>query len=195
MTLDALDALATTRAIRRYTDEPVETEDLAAMLFAATRAPTGSNRQNYRMLVLADGPRATKAKAMLGDAARSHWAAKRDHDGYDSGSGVDSSSPKARMAASMQHYVDNFEQIPVVVLPCLRRRHNALIDGASVYPACQNLLIAARALGYGGVLTGWHGSIADQLASCSTFPATTRSLRRSRSGDRSATMARFGAGR
>jgi len=169
--LDALDALATTRAIRRYTDEPVDADDLASMLFAATRAPTGSNRQNYRMLVLTDGPRARQAKAMLGDVARSYWAAKRETDGYDSGSGIDPSSPKARMATSMQHYVDNFEQIPVVVLPCLRRRHNALIDGASVYPACQNLLVAARSLGYGGVLTGWHGAITGELHELLGIPA------------------------
>jgi len=169
--LNALEALATTRAIRRYTDEPVAPDDLATMTFAATRAPTGSNRQNYRLLVLTDGPRAAKAKALLGDVARANWAAKQDNDGYRTGSGADPTSPKARMAASMQRYVDNFEKIPLVVLPCIRRRHDSLIDGASIYPACQNLLIAARALGYGGVLTGWHGPISDELHELLDIPA------------------------
>lgn len=169
--LSALEALTTTRAIRRYTDEPVADADLAAMMFAATRAPTGSNRQNYRLLALTDGPRAVRAKSMLATAARALWNAKQETDGYQTGSGADPTSPKARMAASMQHYVDNFERIPLVVLPCMRRRHNSLIDGASIYPACQNLLVSARALGYGGVLTGWHGSITDELHELLDIPA------------------------
>jgi nitroreductase len=58
----------------------------------------------------------------------------------------------------MQDYVDHFERVPVLILPCLvRYREPTPTEGASVYPACQNLLLAARALGYGGVLTGFHG--------------------------------------
>ena len=62
------------------------------------------------------------------------------------------------MARTMQHYVDNFESVPVLVFACYvrYRRHTAATDGASVFPACQNLLLAARSLGYGGVLTGLH---------------------------------------
>ena len=90
--------------------------------------------------------------------AREFWAAKRAADGYDSGSGADADSPKARMARTMQHYVDTYESVPVLVLACYRRYRPTVSpsDGASVYPACQNLLLAARALGYGGVMTGWQ---------------------------------------
>ncbi len=158
-----LEGLATTRAIRRYTNDPIPDDDLARMLFAATRAPTGSNRQNFRFLVLRDGPRAVEAKAVLGRSFRAGWSAKVTDDGYRSGSGADDDSPKARMARTMQHFVDNFEATPVVVLPCIRRRHQRLVDGASVYPACQNLLLAARALGYGGVMTGWHAPVDGDL--------------------------------
>ena len=64
----------------------------------------------------------------------------------------------------MQHLVDHFEEVPVVVLACLQRyRDPNPYEGSSVYPACQNLLLAARALGYGGVLTGWHGSVEPEL--------------------------------
>lgn len=161
---DLLTALATTRAIRRYRDEPVAEEDLATILWHATRAPSGSNRQPFRFLVLRDGPVATEAKGVLGSSFRSLWASKRAADGYDEGSGAATDSPKARMAATMQHFVDHFEETPVVVLACLRR-HRAPnpTEGASVYPACQNLLLAARALGYGGVLTMWHQLVEDDL--------------------------------
>jgi nitroreductase len=64
----------------------------------------------------------------------------------------------------MQHLVDHFEEVPVVVLACLVRYRDANpYEGSSVYPACQNLLLAARALGYGGVLTGWHASVESEL--------------------------------
>ena len=161
---DALEALATTRAIRRYTADPIPDDDLSQILWSATRAPSGSNRQLFRFLVLRDGEQARAAKALLGAAFRSGWNAKRSADGYESGSAVDPDSPTARMAATMQHYVDHFEEIPVVVLACLRR-HRAPnpYEGASVYPACQNLLLAARALGYGGVLTMWHQMVEDDL--------------------------------
>ena len=85
-------------------------------------------------------------------------------DGYDEGSGARDDSPKARMARAMQRYVDEFDHVPVLVLPALvRYREPTPFEGASVYPACQNLLLAARALGYGGVLTGWHYAVEAQL--------------------------------
>lgn len=165
-----LDAIATTRAIRRYRPGPIPDEDLSRILFAATRAPSGSNRQNFRFLVLRDGPNAVQAKAVLGDAFRAGWAAKRRADGYEQGSGVDGDSPKARTARAMQHYVDRFEQVPVVVLACMVGRRGRLTDGGSVYPACQNLLLAARALGYGGVMTMWHHGVEDELRSLLGIP-------------------------
>ena len=70
----------------------------------------------------------------------------------------------------MQHFVDNFERTPVVVLACVRRRHDGIMDGASIFPACQNLLLAARALGYGGVITGWHAGVEDELRSLLSVP-------------------------
>ena len=149
-----LDGLATTRAIRRYTDDPVPDDDLATILWHAGRAPSGSNRQPFRFLVLRDGPGAEAAKAVLGEAFRAGWGAKREADGY----------RPSRFADSMQHYVDHFESVPVVVLVCLDRyRAPSPYEGASVYPACQNLLLAARALGYGGALTMWHLGVEREL--------------------------------
>jgi nitroreductase len=162
--LGLIEGLTTTRSIRRYRDELVPTDALRAMLFAATRAPSGSNRQPFRFIVLTDSPVAREAKALIGSGARRAWAAKRAADGYDRGSGTVDDSPKARMGRVMQTYVDDFESAPALVLPCLvRYRDRTPTEGASVYPACQNLLLAARALGYGGVLTVWHGLVEDEL--------------------------------
>ena len=156
-----LDGLATTRAIRRYTDDPIPDDDLATILWHAGRAPSGSNRQPFRFVVLRDGERATATKALLGDAFRSGWNAKREADGY----------RPSRFADSMQRYVDRFEQTPVVILVCLvRYRSPSPYEGASVYPACQNLLLAARALGYGGALTMWHLGVEAELRELLDIP-------------------------
>jgi nitroreductase len=166
-----LEGLCTTRAIRRFLPEPIPDEHLATMCFAATRAPTGSNRQPFRLLVLRDGERAEAAKALLGASFRELWAEKRAADGYDRGSGAAPDTPKARMAATMQQFVDHFEATPVVVLACLRPWRGAdPTIGASVYPACQNLLLAARALGYGGVLTMWHTTAEAELRTLLDIP-------------------------
>ncbi len=82
----------------------------------------------------------------------------------------------------MQQYVDRFEQVPVVVLVCLERyRAPSPYEGASVYPACQNLLLAARALGYGGALTMWHLGVETELRTLLDIPATWRCRPASRS--------------
>ena len=170
-TVGLLEGLASTRAIRRYVDEAIPADALRDMLFAATRAPSGSNRQPFRFVVLEDSAKARAAKAIIGESARKFWAEKRANDQYDKGSGADPNSPKSRMARTMQHYVDHFDNVPCLILPCLvRYREPTPSEGASVYPAVQNLLLAARGLGYGGVITGFHGAVETELKTLLEIP-------------------------
>ena len=169
-----MDGLSSTRAIRRYTDEPIPDRVLRDIFFAATRAPSGSNRQPFRFLVLRDGPTAVAAKRLIANGARAVWSAKQQRDGYTQGSGTRSGSPKARMAATMQQYVDSFASVPVLVLPCLNRyREPEYTEGANVYPACQNLLLAARGYGYGGVMTMFHKDVEAELRELMSIPDGT----------------------
>ena len=161
---DLLTGLATTRAIRRIAPDPIPDGDLSSILWHATRAPSGTNRQPTRFLVLRDGETATAAKRLLAEAFQAGWALKSQDAGYESGSALDPDSPKGRQRAAMDYFVENFAEFPVVVLACLvRYREPDPSEGSSVYPACQNLLLAARALGYGGVLTGWHAFVEREL--------------------------------
>ena len=169
--IDVLEAIGTTRAIRRYTTEPVTESQLATVLWAATRAPSGSNRQPFRFVVLRDGPRAAEARLLLASASHRLWSAKRAAEGYDRGTGSVPSSPKARMARTMDHYTEHMAEAPVVVLACLRRyRAPTPLEGASIYPACQNLLLAARAIGLGGVLTQLHALVDPELRAALSIP-------------------------
>ena len=161
--LGLLEGLATTRAIRRYTGDPVPDTDLAEILWHAARAPSGTNRQPFRFIVLRrDDPAARDARALLARSFHESWVLKRadlDRDGPPA-----EGSPRARMQATMEHFATHVEEIPVVVLVGLERYRAANpYEGASVYPACQNLLLAARALGYGGALTGWHHAVEAEL--------------------------------
>jgi nitroreductase len=170
-TVGLLQGMATTRAIRRYLPEPVPDDVLRDVLFAATRAPSGSNRQPFRFFVLQHGEVAAEAKRLLAGVARSLWDWKSHNDGYDRGSGLADDSPKARMARTMADYCAHFETVPVVVLPVMiRYRAPASSEGGSIYPACQNLLLAARARGYGGVLTGFHHPVETQLKTLLGIP-------------------------
>lgn len=169
--VELLEGIRTTRAIRRYTDEAVPTDALRDMLFAATRAPSGSNRQPFRFMVFTDSARSLEVKTLVARGAREIWGGKRTNEGYDEGSGQRPDSPKARMARTMQDYVDNFADVPVLILAInLRYRGKVHIEGASIYPACQNLLLAARGLGYGGALTAFHAPVEGELVALLDLP-------------------------
>ena len=75
------------------------------------------------------------------------------------------------MARSMQQFVDHFDEVPAVILAALvRYRDPNPSEGGSVYPACQNLLLAARAVGLGGVLTGFHSLVEPELRELLAIP-------------------------
>jgi nitroreductase len=90
--------------------------------------------------------------------------------GYDD---APAGSRAARMGRVMQSFVDHLERVPVILLACseLEAGHTWLpTDGGSVYPAVQNLLLAARALGYGGVVSAWHRFMEEGLREILAIP-------------------------
>jgi nitroreductase len=110
-----------------------------------------------RYVVLRRSEASLPARRFLGDAFREFWAGKAAKERWWEGSGAQADTRKGRAARTMQHYVDHFEEIPVVILVCMLplRPIDPTYVG-SVYPACQNLLLAARALGYGATLAQFH---------------------------------------
>jgi nitroreductase len=178
------EGITTTRAIRRFQYE-VDIPDavLAKMFYAATRAPSGNNSQPFRFIVLRRTPGAAEARKLLGVAFRSRWQRKSADEGYQEGSGNGASpapvTPKERLAQAIDEFVENVERAPLIVLPCLVPSSGTLpglpsselARGANVYPACQNLLLAARSLGFGGAMTMWHRPAGDLLGSVLGVPS------------------------
>jgi nitroreductase len=145
------EAMRTQRAIRRLKPDPVDDEVLLRCIEMALNAPTGSNSQSWHWIVIRD--RAVKEK--LAGLYRRSWAI---YGGL--GRRLRGADPKtSRIIDAVQWQVDHFEDIPVLVIPCLRGlRLNAVPIFASsyygsVYPAIQNFLLACRAEGLGAALT------------------------------------------
>lgn len=160
MVSDVFEIMRTANAVRRYRPDPVPDEILLECLDAATWAPSGSNRQGWRFLVL----RSPEVRAVLGPAYRRSWEAMATGYGMAEPDPEDD-SPRARAARTMRHFVEHFEEVPAYVLFCVEGRDRApqLTDGASVYPAMQNFLLAARAKGLGAVVTMWFQAAEQEL--------------------------------
>src|SRR5690349_18882118 len=103
------EGLLTTRAIRRYLPDDIPDPDLNALLFAATRAPSGHNRQPFRFLVLRRNESTAEVRAVLTRGYQAAWARNREEPA------ADDTSRKARMARTMSHFVDHIGEAPVIV--------------------------------------------------------------------------------
>ena len=147
------EAMLTQRAVRRVRPDPVADEVVLRCLELALEAPTGSNGQNWEFVVV----KAAAAKAALAAQYRRSW---KVYGGL--GRRFRRDAQTARILRSVQWQVEHFEQIPVVIVCCLRGGPRlpflplpaiALSSHyGSIYPSAQNLLLAARALGLGGAL-------------------------------------------
>jgi nitroreductase len=155
-----IESIMTTRAIRRFTDEPVSDDDLRTCLAAAQQAPSGGNVQPQQYLVLTG----TAAKEAAG-----RWY-RRAYDRYEASLPEPLSLRDDAHRASWQrtrdasrHLADHLADAPAIVLflqpkiPWTPRDDEGEMDigrlDASVYPAVQNFCVAARSLGLGTALT------------------------------------------
>jgi nitroreductase len=145
------EAMETQRAVRRLRSDPVDDETVRRLLELAVRAPTGGNMQNYEFVVVRDA----EVKHQLARLNRQSWSALKRF--YAMKSRRD--EKMQRMLGAVQWQADHFEEVPVVVVACLRGVRPGLPPVAassyygSIYPAVQNLLLAARAIGLGAALT------------------------------------------
>jgi nitroreductase len=160
-------AITTQRAIRRLRPDPVDEALVLRLIELALRAPTGSNAQNWEFIVV----RSARVKAAL---ARQNRRALSVYAGI--GRRFARVDDKAqRMLAAVEWQAEHFEEIPVLVVACLRGPRPWLPPIAatsyygSIYPAVQNLLLAARAAGLGAALITlplWSTFAARRILGC-----------------------------
>jgi nitroreductase len=161
MPMDLLEALTTTRAVRRFTAEPVTDAEIAHCIRIATQAPSGGNIQPWQFLVVTD----PALKRAVGAVYR------RAYDRYEPAllaampafRSAEDERAFTRMTRASRHLADHMGEVPAMVLVLmpnismtLRDAEGALDVGtpfASVYPAVQSFMLAARGLGIGTTLT------------------------------------------
>ena len=145
------EVMETQRAIRRLKPDPVGDEVILRLIDLAIRAPTGSNAQNWEFIIVRDA----QVKAGLARCNRQAWGLYGQ-----SGRWRRKTNPqRLKILNAVQWQADHFEEVPVIIVACLKGVYfpfwhfpTSTYFG-SVFPAVQNLLLAARAVNLGAALT------------------------------------------
>lgn len=148
--MDIYDAIYTLRAMRRLKTDPVPEELVWKVLDAAIRAPSGGNLQPWGFVVVTD----PEKKRKIGE-----WYLEAWDKGYGPVKDVMMADPaRARTFKSADHLANNITEVPVLIFATVRSANVAETSGVgpNIYPAVQNLMLAARAEGLGTTLTTLH---------------------------------------
>jgi nitroreductase len=136
--------------MRRLKPDPVPNEFIRKILEAGVCAPSGGNMQRSCFLVVRD----PKVKETVGAYYKRAWdeqVASR----YRSGEPAPGTSRERfeKMLGAAEHLANHIHEAPVWIVPCLEGGTPTRTSGSSIYPAVQNMLLAARALDLGATLT------------------------------------------
>lgn len=162
--MELVDALRTTFAAREFTGDPVPDEVVARILDHARFAPSGGNRQGWRVIVVRDQATKDALGALSAPAAKRYAAQQKagenpwntvDATAVDAAT-IETTPPPARLTEPLK-------LAPVVLVICVDLKVIAstdqyldrvgIVSGASVYPFAWNILLAARQEGLGGTIT------------------------------------------
>lgn len=174
--------LETTRSVRKRLDltRPVPRDVVERCLDIAIQAPTGSNQQGWKWLIVTDADK----KAQIGEYYKRSWY---EYAAVATRSDVQSVEPSAQMQrviSSARYLADHMSEVPLMIFPCVRGRArdaspaaNAGLYG-SIIPAAWSLMLALRARGIGAAWTTLHLSYERECNDILGIPAdhTTAAL-------------------
>jgi nitroreductase len=151
--MDAIEAMQTCRAMRYLSSEPVPEELIRRVIHAATCASSPGNSQGWDFVVVTD---ARLREALAAAMAKTLKPLVPEV----SAPGGDRS--RRLMLAGVHNLLDSLHRVPVLVLVCGRAVYPPAEPAdvwipPAVYPAAQNLIVAARSLGLGTAVTTFHG--------------------------------------
>ena len=152
--MDFFEVVSTQRAIRRLKPDPISDDVIYRLLETAICAPSGGNRQGWSFVVVKDAA----SRARIGALYRECFDEILKLPYYKDASAAPPESPAAKVVASSRHLAEHIGEAPVLIVACMDVAgvSPGITTGASIYPAVQNLLLAARALGIGSTLTTIH---------------------------------------
>jgi nitroreductase len=156
--LGVLEAIYNSRAMRRLKPDPVPEDILIKLVDAGNHAPSGSNSQNARWIIVRDPDQKAKLAELNRRAVMAAYAgpssappASLPHQ---------SAEKRRRMMDAVMWQAEHLQEVPALIIACLQfpsRPNNSFAAGAgaagSIWPGVQNVLLAARALGLGAAPT------------------------------------------
>ena len=158
--MDLFEAMSTQRAVRRLRPDPIPDAVLERVLTAATFAPSGGNHQQWRIVLV----REPATKQALEDLYRPRWESYVP--GYQEHMKTMPTAERDKSARALDsgtYLANHLHVAPAIAVFCFNpgimtitdaeQPRPSVVGGGSVYPAVQNLLLAARAEGLGCVLT------------------------------------------
>jgi nitroreductase len=159
--MDLHEAMRCAPTSRRFTEEPVSAEALRRALDSARFAPSGGNRQGWRVVVVREAAR----RRAIRDLYLPHWRRYMEETGgarmLDAPDDFDPA--RVRMVQRADGYAQRLDEVPLHLLVFVQigdlvvtdseLPRESIVGGASVYPFVQNLLLALRAEQLGAALT------------------------------------------
>lgn len=164
-TNDIWEAMFTQRAIRYWQDKPVPRELLEKVITAASKAPSGSNTQPWVFVVIDEADK----RKQIGAALRSIYENAEPLQNLIAAGEKSDNKTERLMLKGARAFFSQLDKAPAIIIPCLyglsspTQDPTSLLAGSSIYGAVQNLMLAARALGLGTVMTTAHGMLDAQL--------------------------------
>jgi nitroreductase len=159
---DLFEAIYTTRSMRRLKPDPVATEVVMKIIEAATMGPSGGNRQPWRWVVVT----ANETKNLIAERYLSAWERYLTA-GARAILENEPESPQGRILKSARYLATHIAEVPVLVFVCVRRYTDPSRRGqpqlGAIYPAIQNLCLAARAYGLGTCITTMYRVFAHEI--------------------------------
>lgn len=167
--MDVFEAMATGRAIRRFTKEPVSDELLERLIWAATRAPSPGNSQGWDFIVVTDSVTKAQLGKVIGERMQAFRQAATPTD----------DARELRMREDAIHMATHLHEIPAIIFVCGAPAYPPQAPQMSfvwsaLYPATQNLLIAARSLGLGTTLTTFQMVAEAEIRTALGVPANVQ---------------------
>ena len=153
--MNLFDAMYSQRGITRFRPDPVPKEAINKIIEAATQAPSGGNRQHWEFIAITD----PDIVAQVGGVYRDVWLGQM---------GQEPGPDETPVYRNARYLANHMPDVPAMILVCVDHSQGYIPSNAgepvvaglyasSIWPAIQNLFLAARALGLGTRLTTAHG--------------------------------------
>lgn len=163
--MDVFEAMNSCTAMRYFQEKPITKDEIEKLIHAATRASNPGNSQGWEFLVIDD----LEVKGVVGDKV---MAGMRP---FFENRATSDDAVEERMLSGAEHLARNFAKVPTWIV-CMARKVYPPQDPqesfmhSTIYPAAQNLIVAARSMGIGTCFTTFPGAAEPEIRKLCQVP-------------------------